>query len=127
VKKVTPLILEKGRIRTGPYASMMADGLMGAFIIRLLNGVVLRIISSGPYDETGWEHVSVSIENRCPVWAEMCFVKDLFWDDEEAVMQLHPPKSTYVNCHPYCLHLWKPSFAIPLPDSLMVGPKGKSA
>lgn len=32
--------------------------------------------------DTGWEHVSVSIENkRCPSWPEMCVVKDLFWDE----------------------------------------------
>jgi hypothetical protein len=53
----------------------------------------------------------------------MCFVKDLFWDDEECVMQLHPPKSDYVNCHPNCLHLWKPvGQDIPRPPSELVGP-----
>ena len=66
----------------------------------------------------------MSLRNRCPNWLEMCFAKGLFWEDEEAVMQLHPPKSDYVNCHPYCLHLWKPlETAIPLPPSIMVGPK----
>jgi hypothetical protein len=81
-------------------------------------------------DGMGWQHVSVTINSterkveRCPTWEEMCYVKSLFWNDEETVMQLHPPKSEYVNCHPYCLHLWKPdSVEIPLPDSLMVGIK----
>jgi hypothetical protein len=80
------------------------------------------IASSG----MAWEHVSVSIptEKRCPTWEEMCYVKSLFWNDDEAVMQLHPPKSEWVNNHPYCLHLWKPlEAAIPLPDSIMVGYK----
>lgn len=27
--------------------------------------------------------------------------------DEECVVQYHPPKSEYVNFHPYCLHLWR--------------------
>jgi len=64
----------------------------------------------------------IEMVERCPTWEEMCFVKSLFWNDEEAVMQLHPPKSQWVNNHPYCLHLWKPMNAeIPLPDSLMVG------
>lgn len=71
----------------------------------------LRIISSGSPSpgDTGWpwEHVSVSTEERCPTWDEMCKVKDWFWDPEEAVFQLHPPKSEYVNTHPYCLHLWR--------------------
>ena len=55
----------------------------------------------------GWEHVSVSLRNRCPTWDEMCLVKDIFWRDDECVVQFHPPKSEYVNLHPYCLHLWK--------------------
>jgi len=56
----------------------------------------------------GWEHVSVSLKNRCPNWPEMSFIKDLFWDEEDQVVQYHPPKSEYVNCHPHCLHLWRP-------------------
>ena len=53
------------------------------------------------------EHVSVSLRRRCPTWDEMCMVKDIFWADEECVVQFHPPKSKYVNFHPYCLHLWR--------------------
>lgn len=55
----------------------------------------------------GWKHVSVSYSNRCPTWEEMCRVKDIFWYDNECVVQFHPPKSEYVNNHPYCLHLWR--------------------
>jgi hypothetical protein len=52
----------------------------------------------------------------------MCFVKDLFWDDEDCVMQLHPKKSEYVNNSPFCLHLWRPINAIiPTPPHEMVG------
>jgi hypothetical protein len=70
----------------------------------------------------GWEHVSVSLADRCPTWDEMQFVKEMFWRDEEAVMQLHPPKSTYINVHPYVLHLWRPTGGggIPLPPLDMV-------
>jgi hypothetical protein len=86
-------------------------------------------------DGLGWQHVSISLikehinrkkemVNRCPTWEEMCFIKSIFWDDEEPVMQLHPPKSQWVNNHPYCLHLWKPNnIDIPLPLSIMVGNK----
>jgi hypothetical protein len=75
----------------------------------------------------GWEHVSVSLHHRCPTWDEMVFVKSLFWSDDECVIQYHPPKSEYVNCHPYCLHLWKPiDVAIPMPPTYMVGPKLES-
>jgi hypothetical protein len=55
----------------------------------------------------GWEHVSVSLRDRTPTWTEMCLIKDLFWDPEDCVLQFHPPKSQYVNCHPHCLHLWR--------------------
>lgn len=55
----------------------------------------------------GWEHVSVSYSNRCPTWEEMCRVKNMFWNDDECVIQYHPPKPDYVNNHPYCLHLWR--------------------
>jgi len=86
-------------------------------------------------DGMGWQHVSVSLikgekrgkkqlVTRCPTWEEMCWVKSLFWDDEEEVMQLHPPRSQWVNNHPYCLHLWRPdSGEIPLPEAIMVGTK----
>lgn len=73
----------------------------------------LRCISS---DGGGWEHVSVSWSDRTPTWEEMCMAKAAFWEPEDTVMQLHPPESSYVNAHPYCLHLWRPTAApIPLP------------
>lgn len=78
-------------------------------------------------EETGWEHVSVTVLNKpeqTPTWAEMCIVKGLFWDDEETVIQFHPPKSEYVNNHAGCLHLWRPTkVEIPLPPSILVGIK----
>lgn len=73
---------------------------------RFYHGVNLRIMStSGQYSE--WEHVSVSTKNRCPNWEEMCLVKNMFWGEEEVVVQFHPKKSKYVNNHEFCLHLWK--------------------
>lgn len=69
----------------------------------------------------GWDHVSCSMEHRCPTWEEMCFVKELFFGDDEAVMQIHPKKKDYVDLHKYCLHLWRPQVdTIPLPDPLLV-------
>ena len=55
----------------------------------------------------GWEHVSVSYRRRTPSWEEMCRVKDMFWNEEETVVQFHPKRSEYVNIHPHCLHLWR--------------------
>ena len=82
----------------------------------------LRIIASWGMD---WDHVSVSLRNRCPTWGEMDHVKRMFFDDEEAVMQLHPPRSQWINNHPYCLHLWRPqNEGILLPPSILVGIRG---
>lgn len=71
--------------------------------------------------QTEWEHVSASMGNRCPNWEEMCFIKSLFWDDEECVVQYHPPKSDYVNMAKTCLHLWKYKGEMPRPPKIMVG------
>jgi hypothetical protein len=69
-----------------------------------------------------WEHVSASTAARCPTWEEMCYVKELFWDEEDTVIQLHPPRSEWVNDHPYCLHLWRPiGVEIPRPQRITVG------
>jgi len=52
----------------------------------------------------------------------MCFVKDLFWEEEECVIQFHPPLSRYVKNHSWCLHLWKSTReAIPMPPPILVG------
>ena len=85
-------------------------------------------------DGEGWDHVSVSLRGivnnrekiveRCPTWEEMCYIKSLFFNEDEAAVQFHPASSEYVNHHPYCLHLWKPQgITLPIPDSIMVGPK----
>jgi hypothetical protein len=67
-------------------------------------------------DGMGWEHVSVSLPHRTPNWREMCFIKAVFWDEEDGVIQYHPAKSEYVNLHDHCLHLWKPvDFEMPTP------------
>jgi hypothetical protein len=123
-----PEQLEKARIRQGDYGSDSSFGTTGAFMINGPCYMDLRILSSGAWDNLDWEHVSVSLKNRCPNWQEMCFVKDLFWNEDEVVMQLHPAKKDYVNHHEYCLHLWRPTkVEIPLPPRIMVGPKASAA
>lgn len=74
-------------------------------------------------DGGGWEHVSVSPCNqkRCPTWEEMCAIKDMFFYPFECVVQYHPPESDYVNLHPHCLHLWRPTAAeLPRPPKEFV-------
>jgi hypothetical protein len=97
----------------------LGDGNNGFFLFER-NGITFRVIAS---DGAGWEHVSVSLnKKRCPTWDEMCLVKNMFWDDEDCVLQFHPKKSEYVNNHPYVLHLWRPiGISFPIPSSLLVG------
>lgn len=102
------------------------DGNNGAFSFHLKAGneKAHREFFAIASDGAGWEHVSVSLPDRCPTWEELCAVKNLFWDEDDCVMQLHPPKSDYVNNHSYCLHLWRPiGIEIPVPPSWMVGVK----
>lgn len=79
-----------------------------------------HIIASSGNEEIPWQHVSVTLQMRngksvAPVkrtatWAEMCFIKDQFWNDDEVVIQIHPRKADYSSTHAYCLHLWKHNF-----------------
>jgi hypothetical protein len=101
-----------------------AMGNNGAFQIpgKTLRDALFVIASDG----MGWEHVSVSKKYECPTWAEMCKIKELFWDDaEDWAVQYHPPMSRYVNNHPYCLHLWRPTDCgeMPFPPDILVGIK----
>lgn len=107
------------RIRHGVMGSTDDFGNRGAFSFRH-EGKNIFIIAS---DGEGWEHVSVSIQNGgTPSWNTMCRVKDIFWDEEDTVIQFHPPKSQYVNKHKYCLHLWrKIDFEQPIPPKILVG------
>lgn len=122
--------LEKHRVTTPTrsvhphYVSDSSFGFAGMFRF-IVDGKAIRCIASDGMD---WQHVSVSIEGdrRTPSWGIMCKVKDLFWDEEEWVAQFHPAHSEYVNFHPGCLHLWRPTKEkMPTPSSLMVGPKTK--
>lgn len=132
MKNDTAACLSGGRVRQGQYATTDADGLQGTFFVRCqLTGRMLRILASDGRDwqeadlpGPAWEHVSVSLaedDRRTPCWAEMCWAKGLFWRDQETVVQFHPPKSSYVNTHAGCLHLWKPvGVEIPIPPQVCV-------
>jgi len=116
--------LEKGRIRSGPMASDKSYGPNGMFhVIGPLSRPLFIMASEGDRT-TPWEHVSVSLKRHPPTWAEMCWVKSLFWNSDECVMQLHPPIGDYVNNVNTCLHLWRPhDGAIPRPPAHLVGDK----
>lgn len=73
-----------------------------------------------------WDHVSVApMKSRLtPSWDDMCLIKDIFFKEDEAVIQIHPPKNEYVNNKPNCLHLWRWNEGeMILPPAWMVGLK----
>lgn len=97
------------------------DGFGGTFYDKKSRCFLNFIMSWG----AGFEHCSVSLPNRCPSWEQMCVMKELFWEDDEVCMQLHPAKKDYINNMKYCLHIWRPiNEKIPTPPSIMVGLKG---
>lgn len=125
--------LNQFRNRTdSEYGSDDSIGMNGFFVIPLSKedqSYALVICSDGN-DAVPWEHISVRIgykkyhgklAERTPTWDEMCVMKDLFWGEDEVVMQLHPARSQYVNVHPNVLHLWKPkNTEIPTPPMVAV-------
>jgi hypothetical protein len=102
----------------------LGDSGNGAFKV-FVNGKSFNCIAS---NGGGWEHVSVAPgspnRKKCPTWDEMCAIKDMFFEPEETVVQYHPAKSDYVNNHPYCLHMWRPTwYDMPKPPAIYVGIK----
>lgn len=117
---------EKYRLQKGYMGSDSSYGNNGVFLIPQL-GVTITCIAS---DGLGWEHVSVSLIDkngtvkRTPTWESMNRVKDLFWSEDDCVIQYHPPKEDYINNHNYCLHLWRPiGVEIVRPPSILIGKK----
>lgn len=115
---------ESNRIINHPILSSTKEyGNNGLFIIESIEpNWKLACIAS---DQEKWEHVSVHSFNnskkRIPNWKEMCFVKMIFWEDEDLVIQYHPKKSEYINTHEYVLHLWRPiDLIIPTPPIYMI-------
>lgn len=47
-------------------------------------GVILYVVAA---NGLGWDHVSVSLPNRCPNWIEMEHVKRLFFEDDETAIK----------------------------------------
>jgi hypothetical protein len=96
------------------------EGIGGISFRWICEGQTFRVIAS--YGG-GWNHVSISTKNKriIPSWDIMCNLKDLCFEKDEVVMQLHPKESEYVNIKSNCLHLWQPkNVEIPTPPKILV-------
>jgi hypothetical protein len=114
--------LDRYRLRGERVRAMYGsedDAYVGAFAMPSpIDGRELVIVAS---NDAGWDHVSVSRQNRAPNWTEMEHVKRAFFRDDEVAMQLHVPPSEHINVHPNCLHLWRPhQQPIPMPPGAFV-------
>lgn len=123
--KLDPYRLRKGRFATPPGATF------GAFLIpcKALGertfGAYTILADDGA--ETGWEHVSVSMQRAAdslPGWLEMDAIKRLFWLPTETVVQYHVPDDDHIS-NAEVLHLWRPTDgAVPRPPNELVGVAG---
>jgi hypothetical protein len=74
------------------------------------------LLSHERHNDQMWIHVSVSRQNRIPPWADIRKVKDIFIGRDQKAIMVIPSESEYVNCHPYCMHLFSNLERDPLPD-----------
>ena len=113
---------ELNQYRNKAWEARMAgagDDNGGCFTLRSpIDAADLNVIAS---NGEGWDHLSVSRPLRTPSWAELEYVKRLFFKPDEVAMQLHVPTTDHVNVHPNCLHLWRPhDLQIPMPPKEFV-------
>lgn len=109
---------EKGLTTPTGYVTISTTGLMaGALAFQKKNG--LRVIVSDGVEVDGrlWRHISLSYEDKIPVYSDIIEVKNSFASAHRYAVMIFPKKRDHVNCHPFCLHL----FALlegtwPLPD-----------
>lgn len=126
-------VVETARMTDGPMATRPHAGQYGCFVLPSPEPgwMLMTIADDGTHAEVpesiGWEHVSVHARQhgkmRTPTWKEMAYVKGLFWDDDDTVVQYHPARAVYVNHHPHVLHLWRHrEHPFPIPPASLVGP-----
>ncbi len=127
MRKLSALNSYRCRQSENRWAAMMGDvpnygehdDTGGVFFIKpKLTGPTFKCLAGSGL---GWDHVSISLPNRCPTWEEMDKLKRLFFEDDETAFQLHLPPSDHISVHPFCLHIWRPhDQEIPLPPKGMV-------
>lgn len=108
-------------IKNNPALSNIQIGADGGFAEIFVDNWRGHVIWS---DGAGWEHISVSAHSKkiIPSWKDMCYIKSIFFYDDEVAIQIHPRKSDYVNNVENCLHLWRCKYKeMTLPPSVLVG------
>ena len=125
--------LERGRVIRGPLATTVNDGLCGLFVLKSPIDRKPLVVLSWPAGLTDdvtakWDHVAVARKSRTPNWPEMCFVKSLFFDYTETVVQFHPAQSDAIGDKgglSRSLHLWRNIQGHELPVKMFDGSLSK--
>lgn len=115
--KEIDVILKNPRIAA---TELTFDGFSGEIAMPTWRGSIVCSFGGG------WEHVSIRpfLKRITPSWDDMCLLKNMVWNEDEAVIQVHPAKKDYVNNMPNCLHLWRCRYMdMVLPPSCFVGIK----
>lgn len=122
MKDKLPVNLQRYRVDLPGYVKMPNESIQGAFLIPYGDVPIVQLkVMSGCGE--GWDHVSVSVQGRCATWDEMNWIRGLFFEPEETVIQIHAPASQYVNFHKHTLHLWRSwSQKVELPPQWMIAP-----
>jgi len=119
------------RLRKHPvFYSDNSYGNNGVFLIPIDKeaGITAQVVAG---EGMGWEHISITLLEKgvpiMPAYEEMQEIANIFWDDDDWVIQFRPPKSEHVNNHPFCLHWWRPigGKGMLTPPSILVGIKDK--
>ena len=102
------------------------DSGSGFFIIPRNNNTFYQVVASSG---SGWDHVSVCLLDRkgnfierTVTWDEMCLVKEMLFNDDEAVIEIHTSDEFEMYEKDYTIDLWKPlNKEMPLPNPDLVG------
>jgi len=121
-------VIEKYRVTVGQMATPTNAGLYGRFLIPSpyqKNTELNVIATNGEGVSPQWEHVSVhAVRNKktkIPSWYEMQYIKGLFWEPDDVVLQFHVGAEDHINLHKHVLHLWRAVDEVqPLPPKILV-------
>lgn len=106
MKKLQTIKLEHDTIQ---QALLRASGISSSQRSEFLIPTVTKkaSISALNFPDDDFEHVMLNPKHRLPTYEEMVLLKDIFWEQNEVAIQVHPAKSQYVNIAMYTLHLWR--------------------
>lgn len=91
------------RVTQGVLATDRGHGNNGAFLIPA-TGHPAAVIAS---DQDGWEMVSIAHCERPLTLAEVDAIRDLFWSQDDVVIQFHFPHQDRKGQHRYAVKLWR--------------------